>query len=98
MKKSLFRVKYYLYMSGAVSLVLYMYSDYRPVTPEMQLLLFSLPMMILGYLGITLKCECCGKGLFDFEAEKLRDTFKRSLSLKTYILPARCPKCGCERF
>jgi len=96
--KSLFRVKYYLYMAGAFILVVYMNSDYRPDKPEMQFILIMVPMMALGLLAITLKCECCGSGLFDLEHEEPKDSFKRLLSLKTYFLPKRCPKCGCERY
>ena len=96
--KSLFRVKYYLYMGGALLLVLFAKSDYRPVAPVMQLLLITFPMMIIGFLGITLKCECCGSGLFDLKHEKPRDHFKKLFSLNTYILPKKCPQCGCERY
>lgn len=96
--KSLFRVKYYLYMVGAFALAAFMNSDYRPEKPEMQLLLFTIPLGILGILAIFLKCECCGSGLFDLEHEKPKDSFKRLLSFKTYFLPKRCPNCGCERY
>lgn len=95
--KSLFRVKYYAYLAGAFSLVLYANSAYRPARPEVQLLLVTLPMMILGFLAITLKCECCGRGLFNLSAEKPRERFKKLVSLNTYLIPGRCPECGCER-
>ncbi len=96
--KSLFRVKYYLYMFGAFCLVLYASSGYRPVAPGNQLLLITLPMMILGLLAITLKCECCGTGLFNLKTERPHDSFKRLFSIRTYVLPKRCPNCGCERY
>ena len=96
--KSLFRVKHYLYLSGAFILVLYTESDYRPVEPGMQFLLITFPMMALGLLGIPLKCERCGSGLFELETEKSLESFKRLVSLKTYFIPGRCPKCGCERY
>lgn len=98
MMKSLFRVKYYLYLSGAFFIMLFMYSDYRPVEPEMQFLLITFPMMCLGFFAVTLKCERCGSGLFELETEKPRDSFKRLLSLRTYFIPSRCPKCGYERY
>jgi uncharacterized protein with PIN domain len=84
-------------MVGAFILVGYMNSDYRPDKPEVQFLLIMVPMMALGLLAITLKCECCGRGLFDLENEEPKDSFK-TLSLKIYFLPKRCPKCGCERY
>ncbi len=96
--KSLFRVKYYAYMAGAFFLVLYSSSGWQPAAPEGQLLLITLPMMILGYLAITLKCERCGNGLFSLGAEKPRDSFKKLISANTYFLPGRCPECGFERY
>lgn len=85
-------------MGGVLFLILFAKSDYRPVEPVMQLLLITFPMMIIGFLGITLKCECCGRGLFDLKHEKPRNLFKKFFSLNTYIVPKQCPKCGCERY
>lgn len=96
--KSFFRVKYYLYMLGAFGLVLYMHSGYRPQEPEKQFLQITLPMMVLGILVVTLRCERCRKGLFDLEDAGPKDNFKKLFSLGTYFLPKRCPKCGCERY
>ncbi len=96
--KSLFRVKYYAYLAGAFFLVLYANSGSRPARPEMQFLLVTLPMMILGFLAITLRCECCGAGSFKLSAEKPRESFKRLVNLNTYLIPGRCPECGCERY
>ena len=96
--KSLFRVKHYLYMGGALFLVLFAKSEYRPVEPVMQLLLITLPMMIIGLLGITLKCECCGRGVFDLKNEKSLDHLRKLFRLKTYLVPKQCPNCGCERY
>jgi hypothetical protein len=84
---------------GAVSFLgLFANSDYKPVDPAMQLLLITFPGMIIGFLGITLKCECCGGGLFDLKNERSLDSFKKLFSLNTYIVPKKCSKCGCERY
>lgn len=85
-------------MFGALCLVLYANSGYKPVAPGDQLLLITLPMMILGFLAITLKCERCGTGLFNLRTEKPRDSFKRLFSIRTYVLPKSCPNCGYERY
>lgn len=96
--KSLFRVKYYGYMLSAVALALYVKSGYLPDDPEMQFLHVTLPMMVLGFLVITLRCENCKKGLFDLGADDPKNSFKKLVSVDTYFLPNKCPKCGCQRY
>ena len=96
--KSYFRVKYYLYMLGAFALYLFANSGFRPAEPEIQFITIMFPMMVIGYLGITLKCECCKKGVFDLESDSSLTSFRKLVSLKTYLLPKKCPSCGCNRY
>jgi hypothetical protein len=94
--RSWFRVKYYSYLFSAFVLFLYATSEYRPLEPEHQFVFITVPMMVLGLLAITLKCERCRGGLFNLHSP--RNSFGKLFSVRTYFLPKRCPNCGCERY
>jgi hypothetical protein len=96
--KSYFRVKHYLYLLSAFVLYLFANSGYKLSEPETQLLTISIPMMVIGFLGITLKCECCKHGLFDLESDSTLTSLKKLVSIRTYFPPKICPTCGCNRY
>ena len=95
MGRSYLRIKYYSLMVLLIIVALSggLWADL--LSPDIQFFVFMIPSVVLMLLAISLKCDGCGRAVFDEIIEGQRLAIL--LPYRAIVLPKVCSRCGCER-